>query len=376
MRNRMPFDASWLPAIAILALGVMLVRPLVQPVLWALIVAYATWPIHRCVLRLLRGRATLSALTATLLLALAVAGIALAVTVPLTHETLELGLRLSSWSGREPERVASLAAGVPVIGEDLAALIRELPARRDEVLPLGGDWMRTLPAMGRLVGRNAFQFFFTLLALYFVYRYGAELSVRAREVARQSMGGRLDEYLASLETVARAVLIAVPATATGQAVLAGAGYWAAGVDEPVLLTLLTALAALVPFGALLVWLPTGVVLLIEGRIWAGAGLLLWGALVVSSIDNVIRMLVIGNAVRMPFALALAAVVCGAAAFGPIGLFIGPLVAEMLRLLIREHAKASPRFGLRRRARTSPAAHRRAPSAARPMLRRRSKAGKP
>jgi predicted PurR-regulated permease PerM len=132
----------------------------------------------------------------------------------------------------------------------------------------------------------------------------------------------------------------VPITAIGQGAVAGIGYWAAGADEPVLLTLLTMLAALVPFGALFVWLPAGVALLVDGNLWGGVGLLLWGAIVVSSIDNVIRMVVVGNATRMPFALALVSILGGVAAFGLIGLFVGPLAAEMLRILWDAHVPAT------------------------------------
>jgi len=372
---------SWLSAIVILLLSAMVFRPFIEPVLWALIVAYATWPMHRSILRMLHGQAVLSALTMTLLVALVFIGIALAVAIPLTRETVEFAHRLSLWSGREPERLASLAAEIPVVGENLSTLIRELPARKNELPSFGGGWMRNLSRIGQLAGRNAFQFVFTLFALFVVYRHSACLSVRVHELAHSLVGGRVDDYVASLRSVARAVLIGVPLTAMGQAALAGIGYWSAGVDEPLLLTLLTAVVALIPFGALFVWLPTGVALLMEGNVWGGIGLLLWGTLVVSSIDNVIRMFIVSNAVRMPFVLALLAFVGGLAAFGLIGLLIGPLVAEMLRLLWDEQVRTLSRLGSRRaygarvaarQRRSCSVRYRREPTAARVMIRRKSK----
>jgi predicted PurR-regulated permease PerM len=62
---------------------------------------------------------------------------------------------------------------------------------------------------------------------------------------------------------------------------------------------------------------------------AGVGLLLWGALVVSAVDNLIRPLVISSATRIPFLLVMFGVLGGLVAFGPVGLFLGPVVLAVL-----------------------------------------------
>ncbi len=117
--------------------------------------------------------------------------------------------------------------------------------------------------------------------------------------------------------------------------LAGLGYWGAGVRAPVLLAVMTSLVALVPWGTPLVWLPVAAWLLLTGHTAAGIGLLLWGMLVVSWVDNLLRPLVISNAAHIPFLLVLFGVIGGAAAFGLIGLFVGPVILAMAVGLWRE-----------------------------------------
>jgi predicted PurR-regulated permease PerM len=335
-------NASGFASIVILALGALLVRPFIGPVLWAFLLAYATWPLYIFMRKGMRGGASLSALMMTVSVALVIVGSTIAIAVPLTREVVEVANRFVAWSGGEPKRLASVVADVPVVGARLSELIRDAPALRKDVAFPGDGWLSALSKAGRLAGRNVLHFGFAFIALYFTYRHGESLIAKVRRLLEPLIGPRLEAYVAVLRSVTRAVLIGVPLTAIGQAACAGIGYWAAGVDEPLLLALLTAFAALVPFGALFVWLPTGVALLMEANLWGGIGLLLWGALVVSSVDNVIRMVVIGNAVRMPFALALLGIIGGVAAFGLIGLFAGPLVAEMLRMLWDERIHAAPK----------------------------------
>jgi Ca2+-transporting ATPase len=111
--------------------------------------------------------------------------------------------------------------------------------------------------------------------------------------------------------------------------MAGFGYFVAGVKAPVLFGAITALLALIPMGATLVWMPIGIYLIFMDQFWPGIGLLLWGFLVVSTVDNVIRPLVISGASRVPFLIVLFGVLGGLTAFGAVGLFLGPVILAVL-----------------------------------------------
>jgi P-type Ca2+ transporter type 2C len=115
----------------------------------------------------------------------------------------------------------------------------------------------------------------------------------------------------------------------GQGLLAGFGYAAAGVKAPVLFAAVTSLLALVPMGATLVWMPLSLGLILTDQYWPGIGLLLWGVLVVSTVDNVIRPLVISGASKVPFLVVMFGVLGGLTAFGAVGLFLGPVILAVL-----------------------------------------------
>jgi Ca2+-transporting ATPase len=89
------------------------------------------------------------------------------------------------------------------------------------------------------------------------------------------------------------------------------------------------LLAMIPMGATLVWFPTGIILILKDQLWPGLGLLLWGFLAVSTIDNVIRPLVISGASQVPFLVVLFGVLGGLTAFGAVGLFLGPVILAVL-----------------------------------------------
>ena len=130
------------------------------------------------------------------------------------------------------------------------------------------------------------------------------------------------------------------ATALGQGLVAGLGYWWAGLPAPVLLGAVTALIAMIPFGTPFAWGSLGVWLLVSGDTAAGIGLLLWGTLVVSWVDNLVRPLVISNATQIPFLLVMFGVLGGLAAFGLVGLFLGPVVLAVLMAVWREWIEES------------------------------------
>jgi predicted PurR-regulated permease PerM len=124
-------------------------------------------------------------------------------------------------------------------------------------------------------------------------------------------------------------------SAVVQGILAGFGYFFAGLDSVFLLTMLTMLFALIPFvGATAVWLPCALWLfLFEDRTAAAVALAVYGALVVSMADNVIKPLVLQGRSNMHPLLALLSVLGGVKAMGPIGIVVGPMVVAFLQPLL-------------------------------------------
>lgn len=143
------------------------------------------------------------------------------------------------------------------------------------------------------------------------------------------------ELLREFDTVSRAVVMATLLSALAQGILAAIGYFVAGVEKTVLMTLMTTVLALVPFvGASVVWVPVCLWLVfVEQRIVAGAGLALYCASVVSTVDNLIKPYILQGQSRLHPLLALLSVLGGVQTLGPVGLIVGPMVVSFLQALL-------------------------------------------
>jgi len=142
------------------------------------------------------------------------------------------------------------------------------------------------------------------------------------------------ELLDEFGRISRAVVIATLLSAIVQGSLAGIGYWCTGLESVFLLTLLTAVMALVPFfGAASVWVSVSVWLLVDGRAGAAIGLAIYGAAIVSMADNVVKPIVLHGQSKLHPLLALLSVLGGVQALGPIGILVGPMVVAFLQTLL-------------------------------------------
>ncbi len=148
-----------------------------------------------------------------------------------------------------------------------------------------------------------------------------------------------DDYerrlLGEFDRTSRAVVLASVLSALAQGAIATPAYYVLGFQSVVFLFLITTMMALVPFvGAAAVWGPCVVWLAAaEGRIGAALGLAIYGTVIVSSTDNVIKMFVLHGRSQLHPLLALLSVLGGVAVFGPIGILVGPMVVVFLQSLL-------------------------------------------
>ena len=185
------------------------------------------------------------------------------------------------------------------------------------------------------VGRNVAKLFFAVFSMYFLLRDGPRLMREARAMLEGILGPRVHDYLDAAGSTTQAVVYALMLGALAQGAVAGIGYWIFGVEAPVLMGAVTVMIALIPFGAPMVWGSLATWMLVTGDMWHGVGLMLWGLLLVSWVDNIVRPLVISNATRMPFLLVVFGVLGGVLAFGLVGLFIGPVLLAVSLAIWRE-----------------------------------------
>ena len=145
-----------------------------------------------------------------------------------------------------------------------------------------------------------------------------------------------EELVSEFSRVSRAVVIATLLSALVQGLLAGIGFYFAGLDSIFLLTVLSAVLAMVPFvGAAAVWVPCALYLyFIDNNMTAAIGLAIYGAAVISMADNVIKPFVLHGQSNLHPLLALLSVLGGVATLGPIGILIGPMVVAFLQTLLK------------------------------------------
>ena len=155
------------------------------------------------------------------------------------------------------------------------------------------------------------------------------------------------EIVTEFGTVSRAVVVATLLSALVQGLLAGIGFYFAGLDSIFLLTVLSGLLAMVPFvGAAAVWVPCCIYLyFVDGNLAAAIGLALYGVLVISMADNIIKPLVLHGQSNIHPLLALLSVLGGVATLGPIGILVGPMVVAFLQTMLKILQREMTQFGV-------------------------------
>ncbi|MFO0884007.1 MAG: AI-2E family transporter [Pirellulales bacterium] len=176
----------------------------------------------------------------------------------------------------------------------------------------------------------------TLAALFFMFAEGNRILSAAIRLSPLEEKYVL-ELVAEFDRVCRAVVAATLLSALAQGLLAGIGFYFAGLASSIaLLVMLTILLAMVPFtGAAAVWLPVALYLyFVEQKTTSAILLAVYGAAVVSTVDNFIKPVVLHGQSKLHPLLALLSVIGGIQALGPIGILVGPMVVVFLQTLLK------------------------------------------
>jgi predicted PurR-regulated permease PerM len=324
--------------LGILLLTFTVLRPFIVPLIWGGVLAYVSWPLHQRFLRRRWGRPGIAALLTTLLVTIAIIVPLVWLVFLLQTEAKSAYAEVQAFLASNPSMPPALR-DLPWIGawaqEMLERLSADPTAIRAQFLLLMEESSVEVTRLIGGVGRNAAKLFFAVLSMYFLLRDGPRVLHEARAILEGILGPHVHGYLDAIGSTTQAVVYALILGAIAQGVVAGVGYWIFGVKAPALMGAVTVLIALIPFGAPVVWGSLSIWMMVTGNVWSGVGLLLWGVLLVSWMDNIVRPLVISNATRMPFLLVVFGVLGGVLAFGLVGLFIGPVLLAVSLAIWRE-----------------------------------------
>lgn len=327
------------------ALGLALYRiftPFLGPLIWAIFLAFLLHPLHSRLTRRLRNRPQLSALALTLMTLLLFIGPLTAFSAAFAAQVGEL-LRFvqTTLADQTQSNVLDLAK-VPWIQATLQRLESLVGVTTLQVrgwIEQGASqmlhWLASLGgkvfvgAIGTVLG-----FVLMVFMLFFFIRDGEEMFATARELIPMPSAykARLFDHLAA---VTRAMVLGTGLTALIQGTLVGIAFLIVGLPSPLVFAVMAVLASLLPFGGTaLIWVPAAIVLAAQGRWGATIFMVIWGALLVSLVDNVVRPMLVSGRANVGTLTVFIGVLGGLAAFGAIGLFLGPVVLALSIALIR------------------------------------------
>ena len=311
----------------------------IVPALWAAILAYVTFPVYNFFHQKVKLSPNISAgiMTVSMSLMLGVP-IVLGLFV-LQQEAVNLYsnllYRIKVGYVDVPEEIKNL----PIIGQQIKDILWDINKDPEASLSAFRAWLQSHLYYGKVALDVAFSTIakmgMALMTIFFFYRDGISLMKQIRQALRNIIGNRIDDYIDSVGSTTQAVVYGIGLTALAQAILAGVGYYVAGAPSPILLTLMTFVVALIPFGTPFAWMGVSIWLLTQGQTPEAIGLALWGMLVISWVDNLIRPIVISGATKIPFIIIFIGVLGGLTAFGFVGLFIGPVVLAIALAVWRE-----------------------------------------
>ena len=321
--------------------------PFVGALLFALVIWVCTWASYeRYLLPRLGGRNALGASLMTL-----------ALVMVMLLPTVFLSASLASGADRlidvvKPYIEQGLPAdpptwltGLPLLGGEIDASWHRVASSREELNAalhqLVTPARQLLVTLGAIVANGLLQLALVLFVIFFLYRDGAKIS-RALQVGASKLGGELGaEIVEKTRGTVLGVMLGIVGTALAQGTVAMIGFVIAGVPGAVLLGFATFFLSMVPVGPPLIWGGAAAWLYHQGEAGWAIFLVLYGLLVVSSIDNFLKPVLIARGAGISILLIGLGVLGGVLVFGFIGIFLGPVFLALGQMLLQRWLREAP-----------------------------------
>jgi len=333
--------ARWLIILILLAC-VYFFHGFLVPVLAALIIGFASWPIYRKVLDGVGGNRTIAA---GLMIAVMVLFILIPIFMALSY-ALNEARQLLAWvlatnanGAASPEWFATL----PLVGdwavEQWDLYIGRPGALGQYVAVIGGanvyNIYQTVLAAGGSFLDLALNLLFMLIALLFVYRDGASIAGQLDRFGERILPGRWQRLSRVVPATISSTVTGMTIIAIGEGIVLGIAYSLAGAPSPVLLGVITGVAAMIPGGAPLSFTLVSIFLAASGSVFAGIALFVWGSVELFVVDKTLRPKLVGGPIKLPFLPTFFGLIGGVKTMGFVGLFVGPVLMALLVSMWRE-----------------------------------------
>lgn len=319
--------------ITLLIIGVLWVlRPFISPLLTALIIVVATWKPYHWLVHKLGNRKTLAASLMTVLLTIGIlipmfflGGQVTKVTAILVEA---IGQKLQQGIPTPPDWLLNL----PLVGEHIQETWKHVfndSGSMGEILQRVYEPARRLiTGIATGVANGVLQVLLAIFIAFFAYRDGDQWAGWLRNAARRISGDLGTHVVDVAGNTVIGVMVGVLGTAAAQGLVAYIGYKIASVPNAGLLAAATFMTSMLPAGPVLIWLGAAYWLYDQGLTGWAIFMAAWGAFGISSVDNVVRPILIAHTSSLPFLLIALGTFGGILAFGFVGLFIGPTLLAL------------------------------------------------
>jgi len=344
MRNEVE-QARWIAVLAVTAIALylcwLMLRPFLGVLAWAVVLVIVFYPVHKKIASRI-GRRSWSALVSCIL-------VVLVVLLPLTLLVVAVIQELGKVVPNLPSNLSQTFSQQPAFLARLAQWVQErfgldiLGFQDFFIQQLRNISEGLLGASFSLVGNivtSVVKAFFVIFTMYYLFR-DADKIVNKLPDALPLNRDQSEALIARTQQVVSASVYGVVTIAALQGLLAGLAYWILGIPSPILWAVLTAFVCMIPIaGSFLVWVPLAIYLIATGH-WTKAVLLVvWGGLVISTIDNLLRPKLVGTQTRLHELFIFFSVLGGISVFGLLGIVLGPVVLAITLGLLQTFSRSS------------------------------------
>ncbi|MCP3981161.1 MAG: AI-2E family transporter [bacterium] len=318
-------------AVGISLLFLQMIRGFVMALLLAAIFAALTHPVYRRLVKLFGGRRALASATTILLALVLVVGPLTTFVGVVVKQAVDVSSSVRPWVEEQVRTPGALQGYLERI-----PFSDKIAPYRDEILTKAGEMagktatfvVNGLTSAGKGTARFLLNLFVMLYAMFYFLMDGRKMLEKALyylPLDSEDEEAMLDRFT----SVTRAALKGTLLIGIIQGTLAALSFLVAGIPGVFFWGTLMAVLSVIPgIGAALIWVPAVAYLAMTGKIAAAVGVGLWCAIVVGTIDNVLRPRLVGQDTKMPDLLILISTLGGLALFGAVGVILGPIVAAL------------------------------------------------
>lgn len=318
--------------VGIFILAAIIIKPLIIPIIYGILLAYIFYPVYKFFLKRLKNEN----LTASIIcfgLIVIIVFVSFLIFQPLFRQSINLYLQIQKIDFVQiaekilPNAISSSEVSSNVLGY-FNTYVSDLIA---SFLKIFREFILNLPVMLLKIFIVVFVFFFSLRDGKKAIEFIKSLSPLKKETE--------ERFFKHLTDITNSVILGQIVVGIVQGLLAGLGYFIFGVPNSLLLTAITIITSMIPIiGAWIVWVPVDIYLFATGNSGAGIGLLIYGILFISTIDNLIRLVIFSKKTRLNSVVVLIGMIGGLFAFGFLGLIIGPLILAYVLLMAELYRK--------------------------------------